>query len=174
MPPDESGVVLVRLVRRAGIRAQYPLEVLDPDLDEEATHLHARRTVGEITGRLRIQLPSLDTGEPRLAPHGDAEWEPENYDRARVLDDERMLEVADREQLITVARELDSGVLVGFTRFLMDRSKPAVAHQWETLVVRAHRDAGADHVCIQVIDGTTDVPTAAWRQLSEALGLVKT
>ncbi len=75
-------------------------------------------------------------------PHGDAEWEPENYDRARVLDDERMLEVADREQLITVARELDSGVLVGFTRFLMDRSKPAVAHQWETLVVSAHRGHG--------------------------------
>lgn len=37
--------------------------------------------------------------------------------------------------------------------------------------VRAHHDAGADHVCIQVIDGTNDVPAQAWRDLSDALGL---
>lgn len=75
-------------------------------------------------------------------PHGDAAWEPENFDRLRVLDDERMLEVADREQLITAARHIRTGVLVGFTRFLLDRSTPTVAHQWETLVVSAHRGHG--------------------------------
>lgn len=37
--------------------------------------------------------------------------------------------------------------------------------------VRAHLDAGADHVCIQVIDGGTDVPVEAWRTLSDALSL---
>jgi probable F420-dependent oxidoreductase len=37
--------------------------------------------------------------------------------------------------------------------------------------VQAHHDAGADHVCIQVIDGGTDVPDQAWRDLSGALGL---
>lgn len=37
--------------------------------------------------------------------------------------------------------------------------------------VRAHLDAGADHVCIQVIDGTTDVPVTAWRELAGALDL---
>lgn len=37
--------------------------------------------------------------------------------------------------------------------------------------VQAHRDAGADHVCIQVIDGGTDVPVSAWRDLAAALGL---
>ena len=37
--------------------------------------------------------------------------------------------------------------------------------------VQAHLDAGADHVCIQVIDGTTDVPTQAWRDLSAAFSL---
>ncbi len=37
--------------------------------------------------------------------------------------------------------------------------------------VQAHHDAGADHVCIQVVDGTTDVPVAAWRHLAEALAL---
>lgn len=38
--------------------------------------------------------------------------------------------------------------------------------------VQAHLDAGADHVCIQVIDGTSDVPTQAWRDLSAAFSLV--
>lgn len=37
--------------------------------------------------------------------------------------------------------------------------------------IQAHLDAGADHVCIQVIDGTTDVNLDAWRDLSSALGL---
>jgi probable F420-dependent oxidoreductase len=34
--------------------------------------------------------------------------------------------------------------------------------------VREHRDAGADHVCIQVL-GAEDLPRAAWRRLAPAL-----
>ena len=37
--------------------------------------------------------------------------------------------------------------------------------------IQEHHDAGADHVCIQVIDGGTDVPVQAWRDLSAALDL---
>lgn len=37
---------------------------------------------------------------------------------------------------------------------------------------QAHLDAGADHVCLQVIDGGTAVPDRAWRDLSAALGLL--
>lgn len=37
--------------------------------------------------------------------------------------------------------------------------------------VQAHLDAGADHVCIQVIDGTAEVPLQAWRDLSAAFDL---
>lgn len=38
--------------------------------------------------------------------------------------------------------------------------------------VQAHHDAGADHVCIQVLDADlTHLPRAEWRRLSEALGL---
>ena len=37
--------------------------------------------------------------------------------------------------------------------------------------VQAHHDAGADHVCLQVIDGGTGVTMDAWRDLSAALGL---
>jgi probable F420-dependent oxidoreductase len=38
--------------------------------------------------------------------------------------------------------------------------------------VGAHHAAGADHVCIQVIDGGFDPNVAAWRDLSAALSLV--
>lgn len=43
----------------------------------------------------------------------------------------------------------------------------------DTIVARvqAHLDAGADHVCIQVIDGGTAPPVEAWRTLSDALSL---
>ncbi|HEX2576840.1 MAG TPA: LLM class F420-dependent oxidoreductase [Aquihabitans sp.] len=37
--------------------------------------------------------------------------------------------------------------------------------------VQAHLDAGADHVCIQVVQEGTEVPVDAWRELSQALGL---
>jgi probable F420-dependent oxidoreductase len=35
--------------------------------------------------------------------------------------------------------------------------------------VHAHRDAGADHVCIQVLGDPTSFPRAAWRALAPAL-----
>ncbi len=37
--------------------------------------------------------------------------------------------------------------------------------------IQAHHDAGADHVCIQVIDGGTEVPDQSWRDLAAGLGL---
>lgn len=40
-----------------------------------------------------------------------------------------------------------------------------------TARIQAHRDAGADHVCIQVIDGTFAPPLEAWRDLAAALGV---
>jgi probable F420-dependent oxidoreductase len=39
--------------------------------------------------------------------------------------------------------------------------------------VQAHRDAGADHVCVQVLDADAmHLPRTEWRELSAALGLV--
>jgi probable F420-dependent oxidoreductase len=35
--------------------------------------------------------------------------------------------------------------------------------------VRAHRDAGADHVCIQVVAASNAPPIGAWRELGAAL-----
>ena len=41
----------------------------------------------------------------------------------------------------------------------------------ETIVarVRAHHDAGADHVCLQVLTDARELPRQAWRQLAAAL-----
>ena len=44
----------------------------------------------------------------------------------------------------------------------------------ESVVARVHEhhDAGADHVCIQVLtDSPTDLPIDAWRDLAEAFAL---
>jgi probable F420-dependent oxidoreductase len=35
--------------------------------------------------------------------------------------------------------------------------------------VREHHDAGADHVCIQVLSANRDVPISQWRELAGAL-----
>ena len=37
--------------------------------------------------------------------------------------------------------------------------------------VREHHDAGADHVCIQVLTPDTEFPMQTWRDLAEAFGL---
>ena len=39
--------------------------------------------------------------------------------------------------------------------------------------VKAHHDAGADHVCVQVVPDGTDAPIAEWRRLAPALGVGK-
>ncbi|MCP5026646.1 MAG: TIGR03620 family F420-dependent LLM class oxidoreductase [Actinomycetia bacterium] len=35
--------------------------------------------------------------------------------------------------------------------------------------VRAHQDAGASHVCVQVLEAGNDLPVTAWRELASAL-----
>ena len=35
--------------------------------------------------------------------------------------------------------------------------------------VKAHQDAGASHVCVQVLEAGSDLPTNAWRELASAL-----
>ncbi|MCP3856974.1 MAG: LLM class F420-dependent oxidoreductase [Actinomycetia bacterium] len=35
--------------------------------------------------------------------------------------------------------------------------------------VKAHQDAGASHVCVQVLQSGTDIPTSAWGELASAL-----
>ena len=55
-----------------------------------------------------------------------------------------------------------------------DRLVNTLAVAWgdlQTIVerVRAHLDAGADHVCLQVLSAGAEAPLAEWRELASAL-----
>lgn len=80
-------------------------------------------------------------------PHGELDLEAEVWDATRVRDTDAEVEAADREQLQTFVRHVPTGRLVAFTRVFKDRTVPGVAHQWETLVVRAHRGHGLGMLC---------------------------
>lgn len=80
-------------------------------------------------------------------PHGELDLEPEAWDAARVRASDAEVEAADREQLQTLVRHIPSGRLVAFTRLFKDRTVDRVAHQWETLVVAAHRGHGLGMLC---------------------------
>ncbi|RMB57743.1 GNAT family N-acetyltransferase [Tessaracoccus antarcticus] len=75
-------------------------------------------------------------------PTGDLDVGEELWDAERLRASDAQLDAADRDQLQTLIRHVPSGELVGFTRFLHDRSRPEIAHQWETLVVGGHRGHG--------------------------------
>lgn len=87
-------------------------------------------------------LAALHAAMSTDTPHGDADWEAEVVDEERVRSGEDSLELGDRDQLVTAVRHRESGDFVGFTRILVDRSKPEVGHQWETVVVSTHRGHG--------------------------------
>jgi probable F420-dependent oxidoreductase len=53
---------------------------------------------------------------------------------------------------------------------LIDAVVPHGSAEAIAAVAREHRDAGADHVCLQTV-GVTGVPSAQWRSLASALGL---
>jgi probable F420-dependent oxidoreductase len=53
---------------------------------------------------------------------------------------------------------------------LIDAVVPHGSAEAIAAVAREHRDAGADHVCLQTV-GVTGVPSALWRSLASALGL---
>lgn len=75
-------------------------------------------------------------------PVGEVEYQPEAWDAQRVVDRDAALERADRQQLQTLVRHVASGELVGFPRLFKDRRVDAIAHQWETLVIKGHRGHG--------------------------------
>ncbi|GAB3822714.1 GNAT family N-acetyltransferase [Tessaracoccus terricola] len=96
---------------------------------------------GPVPEELLEPLAVLNTHMSTDVPTGEVEMvEVWDADRVRVMGDE--LALADREQLVTLVREVATGDFVGFTRFLKDRSVAELAHQWETLVIKGHRGHG--------------------------------
>jgi probable F420-dependent oxidoreductase len=62
----------------------------------------------------------------------------------------------------------DDAIADGGTQALVDEMVPQGSGERVSTAVRAHLDAGADHVCVQAV-GAAGVPTRAWTQLAAAL-----
>ncbi|MGO1384612.1 MAG: GNAT family N-acetyltransferase [Arachnia sp.] len=96
----------------------------------------------DVPQRLFAGLAEMFAAMGSDAPSGEMDLEDEAWDADRIGDSMDAVKVADREQLLTVVRHIPSARLVGFTRLFRDKSVPAVAHQWETLVLEEFRGHG--------------------------------
>lgn len=98
--------------------------------------------LGRLPDRLLQGAAALSISMAADSPSGAMDVEDEYWDAARVRSSEEALEAAQRDQLQTLVRYVPTGEVVGFTRLFRDRGRPAVAHQWETLVLSDHRGKG--------------------------------
>ncbi len=62
----------------------------------------------------------------------------------------------------------DAAIAEG-SRALIDELVPQGSAERVAATVRAHLDAGADHVCVQTLAGGSGVPERAWRELAAVL-----
>lgn len=73
------------------------------------------------------------------APMGDLDWEPEEWDRARVREAEERSTQMGRQWVTTAARHVDSGHVVAYTDIGVSPGQPGPAFQWVTIVEPGHR-----------------------------------
>lgn len=73
------------------------------------------------------------------APTGGWALQEEAWDPDRVRRQERLVDRMGREVLVAVARHRATDRLVAFTELTVPRTAPAVAYQWDTLVLPEHR-----------------------------------
>jgi GNAT superfamily N-acetyltransferase len=75
-------------------------------------------------------------------PMGEQELDEEIWDAARVRQIEAAFAAQNRAKLITVAREIDSGQVAGFTEIAVPLGAQESVWQHDTLVMREHRGQG--------------------------------
>jgi len=73
------------------------------------------------------------------APLEEMQWDPERYDAARVRASEAQTVAQGRRRVVTAARHDASGRLAGHTELGVNRGRPRVAYQWDTIVREDHR-----------------------------------
>lgn len=119
-------------------------------------------------------------------PLGGLDYGEEVWDASRVREREGLLAEQGRSSVVAAARHRATGDLVAFTELVVRRAAPDEVHQWETLVLRAHRGCrlgllvkaaalrrlvaevpGARRVV--TVNATTNAPMVA---VNEALGFV--
>jgi RimJ/RimL family protein N-acetyltransferase len=91
------------------------------------------------------------------APSGDYPLENEFFDEDRVRRDEALLVEQGRVMQVVVALSPD-GVLVGHTQLVFSEDDRDDVHQWDTLVLPAHRGHGLGlSVKVAAMDGSADL-----------------
>lgn len=118
------------------------------ELEKEA--LRARESVpadyrlvqwrGDTPGRWADDLAQLQRVMSIDVPTGEAELQPEDFDRERVLAEERLRRLGGLDELVTAVEH--EGRLIGYTRVMRDEATPDVGDQWDTLVTAPHRGHG--------------------------------
>lgn len=114
----------------------------DEALDNKPQDYEVITIRNDVPERLFAGIAELYTAMAADAPSGAMDHEGELWDAHRVSDSMEEVRVGDREQLLTLMRHIPSAQLVAFTRLFRDKSRPEVAHQWETLVLGGHRGRG--------------------------------
>ena len=121
IPPDHLQELLDST---AGHRTGYRLEHWEGPCPDDYVEQYA------------ALIPQLSTE----APTGDLEFEPEQYDVARLRNDEALCAAMGLRVFTTIALT-DDGAIVGHTQLSVPSpaDEPEKAHQWATLVLREHR-----------------------------------
>lgn len=72
-------------------------------------------------------------------PLGEMDWQAEKWDVERLREQERITAARGRALLVTVARHTASGRLAALTDIGVNRARPLIAYQWDTIVDPEHR-----------------------------------
>ena len=73
------------------------------------------------------------------APMGDMDYEPEKWDAARYRDSEDSAMRRNRTRFTTIVVHEESGEVAGLTEIGLNRDRPQVGYQWNTIVDPRHR-----------------------------------
>lgn len=131
--------------RNVEVRRILRLPVPRGRLDELAAHAaertggyELRQWKGPCPDDLAEQYAYLRSLLMTDAPMGELEYEPEDWDVARLRADERQSAEQGRTVVTTVAIAPD-GRLAGHTQIGVPAHEPGAAYQWDTLVLNEHR-----------------------------------
>jgi GNAT superfamily N-acetyltransferase len=93
------------------------------------------RAPADLVGDAAMLMARMTTD----APLGELDWQPEIWDAARFREKEDRAIGGGRRRLVSGAREQVSGRLVAYTDIGVNRSRPVIAYQWDTIVLPGHR-----------------------------------
>lgn len=123
---------------------------LGPDLEGELSAARAHtpgdyqliQWRGQTPTAWRDGVAELQRAMSTDIPTGGAALEEEEFDAERIRAADDSYAAAGVTPVVTAALHVPSGLLVGFTRAIMDAGGEEVADQWETIVLRGHRGHG--------------------------------